>query len=146
MVGIVVVGHGRMAEALVTAAEGIVGPIERLATVDLLPGEGLEIGRGKVLEAIARADDGDGVVVLADLFGGTPSNCCVDLLDEGRLEMVTGLNLPMLLKAATSRAQARDPARLAAELAAYGRANVLHASEVLRARCRSEGADGGQEE
>lgn len=142
MVGIVVVGHGRMAEALVTAAEGIVGPIERLATVDLLPGEGLEIGRGKLLEAITRADDGDGVVVLADLFGGTPSNCCVGLLDEGKLEMVTGFNLPMLLKAATSRAQGGDPATLAIELAEYGRANVLHASELIRTRCRSNAQDG----
>lgn len=140
MVGIVVVGHGRMAEALVSAAEGIVGPVERLATVDLLPGEGLEVGRGKLLEAIGRADEGDGVVVLADLFGGTPSNCCVGLLDEGKLEVVTGVNLPMLLKAATSRDH-RDPARLAAELAQHGRANVLHASEMIRSRCRSDAGE-----
>lgn len=134
MVGIVVVGHGRMAEALVTAAEGIVGPIERLATVNLLPAEGLEIGRGKILEAIGKVDDGAGVIVLADLFGGTPSNCCVGLLDEGSLEVVAGFNLPMLLKLATSRGGGRDLRGLAVELVDHGRANVVHASDLLRGR------------
>jgi PTS system mannose-specific IIA component len=135
MVGIVVVGHGRMAEALVAAAEGIVGPIERLVTVGLLPGEGLEVGRGKLLEAIARADDGDGVILLADLFGGTPANCCVGLLEQGALEVVTGFNLPMLLKLSTSRRSGRGLSELAAELTEHGRANILHASELLRRRC-----------
>ncbi len=134
MVGIVVAAHGGMADSLVAAARGIVGPIEALETVGLLPAEGLEIGKGKLLAAIRKVDVGDGVILLADLFGGTPANCCLSLLDEGRLEVVTGFNLPMLLKLATSREDGKDLASLAKELVDYGRTNIVHASELLRER------------
>ncbi|AKU92228.1 PTS sugar transporter subunit IIA [Vulgatibacter incomptus] len=132
MVGIVVAGHGRMAEALVTAAEGIVGTLADLAIVNLLPHEGLDTGRRKILDAVERVDQGEGVVVLVDVFGGTPSTCGLSLMEAGRLEVVAGVNLPMLLKVATSRSAGKSARDVAAELVEFGRANVVFASDRLR--------------
>lgn len=139
MVGVVVAAHGNMAEALVAAAEQIVGRIERLQVVNLLPHEGLESGKDKLEQAIGKVDDGAGVVVLADIFGGTPSNCCLSLMGIGKLEVVTGVNLPMLLRLASSRQEGQDSRQVAENLVAYGRENITHASELLRARCRAAG-------
>lgn len=136
MVGVVVAAHGKMAEALVAAAEQIVGKLERLKVVNLLAHEGMEKGRGKIADAIREVDDGSGVVVLADIFGGTPSNCCLPLIDAGKLEVVTGVNLPMLLRLASGRQEGHDPRALAESLVEYGRRNITNAGELLRARCQ----------
>lgn len=136
MVGVVVAAHGRFAEALVAAAEAIVGKFDNLAVVNLLPHEGLECGREKVVQAIRAVNDGAGVVLLADIFGGTPSNCCLSALQDGKLEVVTGVNLPMLLRLATSRQEGLDVKQVAAGLVEYGRQNITNASELLRARCQ----------
>jgi len=136
MVGIVVAAHGKMAEALVAAAEQIVGKLEQLKVVNLLPHEGMECGRGKIVDAITEVDDGSGVVVLADIFGGTPSNCCLSLLNAGKLEVVTGVNLPMLLRLASSRREGHNAKQVAENLVEYGRQNITNASELLRSRCQ----------
>lgn len=136
MVGVVVAAHGNFAEALVAAAEGIVGKLDRIKVVNLLSHEGLECGRGKVIDAIHEVDDGSGVVLLADIFGGTPSNCCLSLQNEGALEVVTGVNLPMLLRLATSRTDGQNAKQVAENLVQYGRQNITNASEVLRSRCQ----------
>ncbi|WP_373046558.1 PTS sugar transporter subunit IIA [Vulgatibacter sp.] len=136
MVGVVVAAHGKMAEALVAAAEGIVGRLENLQVVNLLAHEGMECGQGKIVDAIKAVDTGSGVVVLADIFGGTPSNCCLQLLGAGQLEVVTGVNLPMLLRLATSRLEGQNPKQVAENLVQYGRQNITNASELLRSRCQ----------
>lgn len=134
MVGIVVAAHGSLAAALVSAAEGIVGRLERVATVDLAPSEGLEAAMERLRRAIREVAGPEGVLLLVDLMGGTPANCALSLGAEGRLEVIAGFNLPMILKLATSRAAGQDVAALAAELVEYGRNNVLHASAMLRHR------------
>jgi PTS system mannose-specific IIA component len=137
MVGFVIVGHGSVAEALIATAQGIVGPLERVAAVNLQPHEGLDLGRSKIVEAIHAVNDGDGVVLLADMFGGTPSNCCLTVLEEGKLEVVTGFNLPMLLKIPTARAQNLSVRETAQALVQNGQKNILFASDLLRARCQA---------
>lgn len=132
MIGVVVAAHGTLAESLVSTAEGIVGPLEQTRVVNLLPGEGLEVARSKLRGAVQAVDTGEGVILLADLFGGTPCNSCLSILDEGHLEVVTGVNLPMLLKLASMRAG--DLHECAEELVRYGQRNVTLASDALRAR------------
>lgn len=133
MVGVVVAAHGRLAHCLVEAATAIVGEQPALLAVDLPPSEGLDDARRKIEAAIARVDGGRGVVVLADLFGGTPANCCLTLLEQAGREMVTGVNLPMLLRVAAVRQRVGSPAELAAELVAYGRRNIADVREMLGA-------------
>ncbi len=137
MVGFVVVGHGSVAEALIATAEGIVGPLEKTVPVNLLPHEGIDLGRSKIVQAIHAVNDGDGVVLLADMFGGTPSNCCLSVLEEGKLEVVTGINLPMLLKIPATRSQQLSVRETARELVQNGQKNILFASDLLRARCQA---------
>lgn len=137
MVGFVIVGHGSFAEALIATAQGIVGPLERVVAVNLQPHEGIDLGRSKIVEAIHAVNDGDGVVLLADMFGGTPSNCCLTILEEGKLEVVTGFNLPMLLKIPTARAQQLSVRETAQALVQNGQKNILFASDLLRARCQA---------
>jgi PTS system mannose-specific IIA component len=137
MVGFVIVGHGSVAEALIATAQGIVGPLEQVRAVNLLPHEGIDLGRSKIVEAIHAVNDGEGVVLLADMFGGTPSNCCLSVLEQGQLEVVTGYNLPMLLKIPTARAQRLSVRDTAQVLVQNGQKNILFASDLLRARCQA---------
>lgn len=132
MVGVVVMAHGRLAGGLLQAAEAIAGPIEGVEAIDLPPGAGVAEIRTRLEEAVARLDRGQGVVVLVDLIGGTPANCSLTLLEEGRVEVVAGVNLPMLLRLALSRKRAPDPRGLAAELVEHGRRNVVDVGEALR--------------
>lgn len=132
MVGVVVAAHGSLARSLVEAAAAIVGELPGLLAVDLLPNEGLDDARGKIEAAVARVDEGSGVVVLADLFGGTPSNCCLTLLEAEGREVVTGVNLPMLLRLASARQRLATSAELAADLVAYGQKNIVDVRGMLR--------------
>lgn len=138
MIGVVVAAHGNLAESLVRTAEGIVGPLEQTTAVNLLPGEGLDVARSKLRSAVKAVDTGQGVILLADLFGGTPCNSCLSILDEASLEVVTGVNLPMLLKLAGMRGGELHEA--AAELVRYGQRNVTLASDALRARFQNQRA------
>lgn len=132
MVGLVVATHGRLAEELLRTAQGIVGPIEQCEAVTVGAECSMEDARARLGEAVKRVDTGDGVLVLTDMFGGTPANLALTFLDE-KLEVVTGVNLPMLLKLATARADLA--LRAAAELVtSYGQKNITLASELLRGR------------
>jgi PTS system mannose-specific IIA component len=132
MVGLVVATHGGLAEELLRTAQGIVGPIEQCEAVTVGAESSMEDARARLGEAVKRVDRGDGVLVLTDMFGGTPANLALTFLDE-KLEVVTGVNLPMLLKLATARADLG--LRAAAELvASYGQKNITLASELLRGR------------
>ena len=135
MVGVVVASHGRLAEELLRTAEGIVGPLPRAAAVTVDAQVSMEESRGRLARAIADVDEGDGVLVLTDMFGGSPANLALTFLD-GRVEVVTGVNLPMVVKLSTLRGDGLALSPLAAAIAAYGQKNVTLASELLRAKVR----------
>jgi PTS system mannose-specific IIA component len=132
MVGLVVATHGELAAELLRTAEGIVGPVALAVAVSIDAHTSVEEARGRLATAIHKAGaDGEGVLVLTDMFGGTPANLALTFLEE-QIEVVTGVNLPMLLKLATSRVSGLAAA---AELAtSQGQKNITLASALLRAR------------
>jgi len=103
MIGIVLVTHGRLADELISALEHVVGPQERTATVCIGPEDDVEKRRAEILESVARVNDGSGVVLLTDMFGGTPSNLAISIMDQDDVEVLAGVNLPMLIKLASVR-------------------------------------------
>src|SRR5438552_9038777 len=132
MVGVVVASHGKLAEELIRTAEGVVGPLESVAGVAVSATE--PDSRGRIAEAIAKVDQGEGVLLLTDLLGGSPTQLCLSFLAERKVEVVTGVNLPMVLKAISLRAAGKPIVELARELAEAGRNAIGHASEMLRGR------------
>jgi PTS system mannose-specific IIA component len=131
MVGIVVVAHGRLAEALIETAEMIVGKIEGIKACAFCQGSDVEKLRKMLKTSIKDVNTGDGVIILTDMFGGTPSNISLAFLEEN-LEVITGVNLPMLLNALTKR-DGKDIKELAQLLKENGRSNIYIASEILSA-------------
>lgn len=103
MIGMVLVTHGRLAEELVLALEHVVGPQENISTVCIGPEDDMEKRRADILERVADADQGEGVAVLTDMFGGTPSNLAISIMDKAHVEVIAGVNLPMLIKLASAR-------------------------------------------
>jgi len=132
MVGLVVAAHGRLADELVHTAEQIVGPLPAVRTCSIEPGASPEAIRATMLEAVKEIDTGDGVIVLADLFGGTPCNQSLSLCAKRKLEVVTGVNLPMLIKANSLRGEPMPLVDLAIALTQYGQKNITCASVLLR--------------
>ena len=132
MIGLVLVSHGRLAQELLAAMEHVVGPQERVRVVSIGPDDDMEQRRQEILEAVEAVDEGDGVIVLTDMFGGTPSNLAISLLGRPRLEVIAGINLPMLIKLASTRAEL--PLEEAVSAAAEaGRRYINVASHVLKA-------------
>jgi len=103
MIGLILVTHGRLAEQFVEAMEHVVGPQQDVVTVCIGPSDDMEHRRNEIAEAIVRVDSGQGTVILTDLFGGTPSNLAISLLETGRVEVIAGINLPMLIRLAGAR-------------------------------------------
>ncbi len=103
MIGIVLVTHGHLADELVAAFEHIVGAEDGIATVCIGPDDDMEQRRGDILAAIDQVDGGKGVILLTDMFGGTPSNLAISVMEKDRVEVVAGVNLPMLIKLAKVR-------------------------------------------
>ncbi|MDR3440381.1 PTS sugar transporter subunit IIA [Telmatospirillum sp.] len=103
MIGMVLVTHGRLADELVAALEHVVGPQPSVATVCIGPDDDMEQRRRDILQSTAKVDDGSGVVVLTDMFGGTPSNLAISIMDKAKVEVIAGVNLPMLIKLASVR-------------------------------------------
>jgi PTS system mannose-specific IIA component len=103
MIGIVLVTHGRLADELVSALEHVVGAQEKVATVCIGPEDDMEKRRAEILESITKTDDGGGVILLTDMFGGTPSNLAISVMDKANVEVIAGVNLPMLIKLASVR-------------------------------------------
>jgi len=131
MIGIVVATHGKLAEELIRTAEAVVGKIELIAPVSVVATS--PDCRGDLKEAIQRVDQGEGVLLLTDLLGGSPTNLCLSFLAERKVEVVTGVNLPMLLKAPGLRTSAKGGiVEVAQKLAEAGQKSVAHASEALR--------------
>jgi PTS system mannose-specific IIA component len=130
MIGLILVTHGRLADQFVEAMEHVVGPQDGIVTVCIGPHDDMEQRRADIAGAIATVEAGAGVVILTDLFGGTPSNLAISLLDAGRVEVIAGINLPMLIRLAGAR-KSMDvtSAVLAAQTA--GRNYITIASELL---------------
>lgn len=103
MIGIVLVSHARLAQELAETLEHVVGPQDQLASVSLFPNDDIEAKRQEILDTVDRVDRGQGVVILTDMFGGTPSNLAHSLLDERNVEIVAGVNLPLLVKLSSVR-------------------------------------------
>jgi len=130
MIGLILVTHGQLAREFVSAMEHVVGPQEAIASVCIGPQDDAEGRREEIRTKIAEADQGQGVIVLTDLFGGTPSNLAISLLDEGRVEVIAGINLPMLIRLARARQDMNvaDAVRAARDA---GRNYITIASEFL---------------
>jgi mannose PTS system EIIA component len=130
MIGLVLVTHGRLAVEFVTAMEHVVGPQNAMATICIGPEDDMEVRRADIAEAIASVEHGRGVIILTDLFGGTPSNLAISLMETGRIEVIAGVNLPMLIRLEGARRTMNVVDAVAAAREA-GRKYISVASEVL---------------
>ena len=132
MIGLVLVTHGRLAEEFRNAVEHVVGPQENFETVSIGPDDDMEKRRGDIVDAVARVDRGVGVVVLTDMFGGTPSNLAISAMEQSNVEVIAGVNLPMLVKLASVRNECGlEEAITKAQEA--GRKYISVASQILAA-------------
>ncbi len=130
MIGLVLVTHGRLADEFRKAVEHVVGPQARLETVCIGPDDDMEVRRRDIMAAVEQVDSGTGVIVLTDMFGGTPSNLAISVMKPGRVEVIAGMNLPMLIKLSSVRLQ--DDIQSAIETAQEaGRKYINVASQVL---------------
>jgi PTS system mannose-specific IIA component len=132
MIGIVVVTHGRLADELVAATEHVVGPLEACTSISIGPDDDMERRREDIRQAVEEADSGSGVIILTDMFGGTPSNLSISLLDKGKVEVVAGANLPMLIKLAEARTRLTVD-ELAVSATEAGKRYIAIASDILDA-------------
>ena len=103
MIGMVLVTHGRLAAEFIAALEHVVGPQTHIAAVCIGPEDDMEQRRADILDSVRTVDSGEGVVLLTDMFGGTPSNLAISVMDRAKIEVIAGINLPMLIKLASLR-------------------------------------------
>jgi Phosphotransferase system, mannose/fructose-specific component IIA len=130
MIGMILVTHGNLAEEFVHAMEHVVGDQADVATVCIGPNDDMEQRRSEIAQSIENVDSGNGVIILTDLFGGTPSNLAISLMQAGKVEVIAGINLPMLIRLAKARecASVREAAAAARDA---GRNYITIASEYL---------------
>jgi len=136
MIGTVIVTHGTLAQELRSAAELIVGELERCEAISIHPGEDMNEAENRIREAIKKVDKGKGALILTDLFGGTPSNLSLTFLEDNRVEVISGVNLPMLLSLATGRDE-KSLAQLAEKAMEAGKKNITVASKILNMKVSS---------
>ncbi|MEL7188399.1 MAG: PTS sugar transporter subunit IIA [Pseudomonadota bacterium] len=139
MIGLILVTHGQLAEQFVEAMEHVVGAQNAIATICIGPNDDMEERRADIAKAIEAVDDGAGVIILTDLFGGTPSNLAISLLDNGRVEVIAGINLPMLIRLAGARKSMGVVEAVEAAQTA-GRNYITVASELLGSGAGESGA------
>ena len=130
MIGLVLVTHGRLAIEFRSALEHVVGPQRQIEAITIGPDDDVEQCRKNILEAVKRVDSGEGVAILTDMFGGTPTNIASTLLDAGKVEVVTGVNLPMLIKLAQVEA-GQSLASVARLVGETGQKSIYIASDLL---------------
>ena len=130
MIGLVLVTHGLLAEEFRKAVEHVVGPQEAIAAICIGADDNMERRRQDIVDAVASVDSGEGVIILTDMFGGTPSNLAMSIMGSGNIEVISGVNLPMLIKLAEVRDELSlaEAARVAADA---GRKYINIASELL---------------
>ncbi len=137
MIGIVIVTHSKLGDALIEAAEFIIGNRpEALVSVSIDLNESADVLRGKIADGIKKVKSKEGVLILTDMFGGTPSNLSYSFLEEGQIEVISGVNLPILIQAANTRAKVGLP-KLAVKLEAFGKKSISLASGLLKGNKRS---------
>ena len=132
MIGMVLVTHGHLADEFVQALEHVVGPQQNVATVCIGPEDDMEQRRQEIIDRVESANEGDGVVLLTDMFGGTPSNLAISVLEQGSVEVIAGINLPMLIKLAGLRGSTKLKDAVAQAQEA-GRKYINVASQLLTA-------------
>ncbi|WP_075291916.1 PTS sugar transporter subunit IIA [Pararhizobium arenae] len=130
MIGLVLVTHGKLAEEFRHALEHVVGPQKAIETVCIGPEDDMDQRRQDILEAVLSADQGNGVIILTDMFGGTPSNLAISVMQSGTVEVIAGVNLPMLIKLAGVRTES-DMDKALQEASDAGRKYINVASRVL---------------
>ncbi len=130
MIGLVLVTHGRLAEELIAATEHVVGAQRNVRAVCIGPDDDMELRREDILNAVTEVDDGVGAIVLTDMFGGTPSNLAISIMDKAKVEVIAGVNLPMLVKLASVR-ESEPLADAVASAQEAGRKYINVASALL---------------
>ncbi len=130
MIGLILVTHGNLAEEFVHAMQHVVGSQEAIATVCIGPNDDMERRRREIASAIKAVDSGSGAIILTDLFGGTPSNLAISLMKAGQVEVIAGINLPMLIRLAKAR-NCMGVGEAAAAARDAGRNYITIASEYL---------------
>ncbi len=130
VIGMVLVTHGNLAQEFIAALEHVVGTQDHIAAVCIGPDDDMEQRRQEILDNVAKVDDGKGVVVLTDMFGGTPSNLAISVMDKARVEVIAGINLPMLIKLASVR-EAESLANAVTQARDAGQKYINVASSLL---------------
>ena len=139
MIGIVVVTHGQLARELVSSAEMIVGEIPNVTAVSIGWHDSPDDAQKEIREAIARVEKGGGTVLLTDMFGGTPTNLSLPFLEKDKVEVVTGVNLPMLIKLVNLREQgSSDLLEVARQTCSQGKESIYQASDLLSGKAKKE--------
>jgi PTS system mannose-specific IIA component len=142
MIGVVIATHGGLAAEALACTERIVGTLARARAVSVSSGEPLDAAREAIAAAIREVEEGDGVLVLTDMLGGTPANLALTFLGDG-VDVITGVNLPMLLKLSTCRAPGARLADVARLICTYGQKNIALASDLLRGHLEGGAGSGG---
>lgn len=130
MIGMVLVTHGRLAEEFVAATEHVVGPQDQVRAISIGPDDDMEQRRQDILNAVAEVETGSGVILLTDMFGGTPSNLAISVMEKANVEVIAGINLPMLIKLASLRGE-DDMKSAVAAAQESGRKYINVASHLL---------------
>ncbi|HEY4715938.1 MAG TPA: PTS sugar transporter subunit IIA [bacterium] len=131
MIGVIIVSHGDIAQEMLLTTQFIMNKADNMYAISVDPSKSVDNLRKEILETIKKADQGDGVLILTDMFGGTPSNVGLSFLEENKVEVITGVNLPILLKLCTHR-EGWKLGELAEFVKNYGQKNISIASEILK--------------
>jgi PTS system mannose-specific IIA component len=131
MIGLVIVTHGRLAEEFRSALEHVHGPQDQIATISIGPNDDMETRRREIMQAVKDVDSGSGTILLTDMFGGTPSNLAISVMDQTKVEVIAGVNLPMLIKLASVRFE-KSLDEAIAEAQEAGRKYISVASKILK--------------
>ncbi|MEK7679608.1 MAG: PTS sugar transporter subunit IIA [Deltaproteobacteria bacterium] len=131
MIGAVIITHGRLAESLIESAETITGPVEFMRAVSIKKTDTTEAIRAGLVRSVFELDKGKGVIIFTDMFGGTPTNVALSLMTEGRVEVITGVNLPVIIKFINCRAE-KSLQETALLLKDYGQKSIVLAAEFLK--------------
>ena len=132
MIGVVVAAHGNLAQELVQTTNFIVGPQESLTALSIDPSRSVEEMQSEIKRAVQKVDQGHGILVLTDMFGGTPANMTLSFLEEGRVEVITGANLPMLIRLSQCRDSGLGLYETAASIVEYARKSISQATRILK--------------
>ena len=132
MIGVVVAAHGNLAQELVQTTNFIVGHQESLMALSIDPSRSVEEMQNEIKRAVKEVDQGHGILVLTDMFGGTPANMTLSFLEEGRVEVITGANLPMLIRLSQCRDSGLDLYETAASIVEYARKSISQATRILK--------------